>query len=63
MKYSKLIKRGVILYLTATFLPFSAWGAEGLPDPDTYLLSTGEIRKLKQTMDDSTAHSPILTIP
>ena len=53
MKYLKLIKRGVILCLTATFLPLAAWGAESLPHPDTYLPQPTEINKMKRLMDDN----------
>ncbi|MBW2144128.1 MAG: hypothetical protein JRG75_07010, partial [Deltaproteobacteria bacterium] len=54
MKQIKSIKRGVILFLTATFLPLAAWGSEALPHPDTYLNHANESYKLKKITDDPT---------
>ena len=54
MKHIKPIKRGVILFLTATFLPLAVWGSETLPQPDTYLTYANEAYKLKKITDDPT---------
>jgi len=54
MKYLRLIRCGVMLFLTVTLLPLSARGAESLPHPDSYLPHQKELYKLKKVTDDST---------
>ncbi|MBW2539527.1 MAG: DUF1329 domain-containing protein [Deltaproteobacteria bacterium] len=54
MKHIKSIKRGVILFLAATFLPLAACGSEALPHPDTYLNHANEPYKPKKITDDPT---------
>ena len=54
MKYTKSIKREVILFLTVTFLPLAAWGSETLPQPDSYLSHANWSNKQKKITDDPT---------
>jgi len=54
VKYTKSIRREVILFLTVTFLPLAAWGSEASPQPDTYLSHANGSNKQKKITDDPT---------
>ena len=52
MKRIRSIKCGVILFLTATFLPLAVWASELLPHPETYLPKPDKMDK--KLCDDPT---------
>ncbi len=54
MEYQRLIKFGVIFWLTTCSLPLAAWGSQSLPHPDTYVPHPTEISKMKRIIDDTT---------